>query len=107
MIDVTDYVYHNGGNIAGNDSYDELLQWCNDNVGERIDATNGMKYQALDVIWAGKGWYSGIFRTHNPERNQKFLHFYFAFDDELDELQFKLAWPILTSHLQPSQSKQV
>lgn len=88
MIDVTELVFSKEG--IGQGAAEKMLKWCEDTVGPRL-------HQIDTGAIVGEGWKFCIVRQ--PGKRNERLTWCFDFDNELDELQFKIVWSALTSHL--------
>jgi hypothetical protein len=86
MIDVTDFVMDNAN---GTDPlrFDQMIDWCASNIGAIKQMAGG--------IHIGDGWLASLKRV----RGRGGLRFCFEFENELDELQFKIVWSLSTSQI--------
>ena len=93
MIDITSNIL-----AAPNDEerLNEMLAWLEEVVGPKQRDT--LVHETGTMQYVGDGWELGCMRGVQTKKHNT-LTFYVKFDDELQELMFKLKWPDSTSQI--------
>lgn len=78
------------------DTLSEMLSWLKTCIGpmtkESVTDTGTMQYD-------GEGWELGCMRPVGEKKKYNTMTFYVRFDDDHNELMFKLIWSNLTSQI--------
>jgi hypothetical protein len=94
MIDITENILETAA--PNQDRLQEMLDWLEGNIGPKL--SDSIVIETGTQQHKGVGWELGCMRhSHKAKRNT--LTFYVKFDDERDELMFKLIWSNLTSQI--------
>lgn len=94
MIDITDNILEAAD--RNQDRLQEVLDWLETCIGPKTADT--IVYETGTMQYTGKGWEVGCMR--NPAKSDRgTMTFYVKFDDEREELMFKLIWSNSTSQI--------
>jgi hypothetical protein len=93
MIDITENILS-----APNDEerLNDMLSWLDECVGPK--QRDELVHETGTMVYVGRGWELGCMRPLLPKKHNT-MTFYVKFDDELEELMFKLKWPDSTSQI--------
>jgi hypothetical protein len=94
MIDITENILEVAA--PNQDRLQEMLDWLEARIGPRV--SDSIVVETGTQQYKGDGWELGCRRPPRPSKRNT-LTFYVKFDDERDELMFKLIWSNSTSQI--------